>query len=112
MTAFRVPYFEIVQRQDPGGFLRLTLLGALDLSTIARLKAYLRQLKYESERVRLDLSRLEFLDSIGVSVLAGALIDARRDGWQLEVYDQLSRPVRKTVDLAGISSCFWPEPRD
>jgi hypothetical protein len=40
------------------------------------------------------------------------LIDARRDGWQLEVYDQLSRPVRKTVDLAGISSCFWPEPRD
>ena len=109
MTAFRIPYLEIVQRQDPGGFLRLTLLGALDLSTIGRLKAYLRQLKYESERVRLDLSRLEFLASIGVSVLAGAVIEARREGWQLEVFDQLSRPVRKTVNLVGISACFWPE---
>ncbi len=112
MTTFRVPYFEIVQRQDPGGCLRLTLLGELDLSTIARLKSYLRQLKFESDRVLLDLSRLELLDSIGVSVLAGALIDARRDGWQLEVARELSRQARRTVKLAGTASFFWPERDD
>ncbi len=60
----------------------------------------------------LDLSRLELLDSIGVSVLAGALIDARRDGWQLEVARPLSRQARRTVELAGIASFFWPESDD
>ena len=65
--------FHIEQRQDPGGYLRLILVGELDLSTVPKFTDALKQLKMESERVRLDLSRLEFLDSSGVNALVVGL---------------------------------------
>jgi anti-sigma B factor antagonist len=104
--------FHIEQRQDPGGYLRLILVGELDLSTVPKFTAALKQLKMESERVRVDLSRLEFLDSSGVNALVVGLRDARNDGWHLEVGRQLSSQVERVVTVSGVGPFLWPSNGD
>jgi anti-anti-sigma factor len=104
--------FQIKQRQDPGGFLRLILIGELDLSTVPKFTAALQQLKMESEHVRLDLSKLEFLDSSGVNALVVGLRDARNDGWHLEVDHRLSPQVERVVSVSGVGPFLWPSNGD
>jgi anti-anti-sigma factor len=105
-------YFEIKQRQDPGGYLRLILLGELDLSSVPKFTTALRQLKLESEHVRVDLSELEFIDSTGISALVVGLRDARQDGWHLEVDPRLSSQVERVIGVSGVGPFLWPEQGD
>jgi anti-sigma B factor antagonist len=104
--------FQIKQRQDPGGYLRLILVGELDLSGVPKLTAALSQLKMESERVRLDLSQLEFLDSTGVSAIVVGLRNARNDGWHLEIDRRLSPQVERIIDVSGVGPFLWPSNGD
>ena len=64
------------------------------------------------ERVRLDLSRLEFLDSSGVNALVVGLRDARNDGWDLEVDRRLSSQVERVVTVSGVGPFLWPSNGD
>jgi anti-anti-sigma factor len=83
------PHFQIDASHEPRRP-RLTLNGELDLATAPRLESCLRQLKDERQSVCLDLSRLEFIDSSGIHLLLSAVEDARRDGWDLWIADEVS----------------------
>jgi len=101
--------FRIEQSTDGSGKVRLHLLGELDVAVASTLTAQLAALKQNHAAVRLDLSRLDFMDSTGLGTVLTAVLDARRDGWMLEVDPTLARAVKRIVDVSGVSPYLWPE---
>jgi stage II sporulation protein AA (anti-sigma F factor antagonist) len=97
---------------DAGGMLRLTLLGDLDVAGAEALNARLAELKTAGRPVRLDLSRLAFIDSSGIQALIVTLTDARSTGWQLEVAPEVSPTVRRAAEITGIARILWPADLD
>jgi len=87
--------FEIQQTDEPG-LIRLTLVGELDLSTAPLLKERLSSLRSDALVVRLDLSKLAFIDSSGLHVLLEAVHDAGR---LLQVEPELAPQVRRLLEL-------------
>lgn len=83
------------------GSVRLRLLGMLDLGSARVLEEKLIELRACKLHVRLDLSKLEFMDSTGLQVLIQAVQDARTDGRRLEVQSELAPQVRRLFDLVG-----------
>src|SRR5437588_7330945 len=63
-----MPYFDIEERQE-GDWTRLRLVGELDLAAASGLEDRLRQLSEANKRVRVDLSKLDFIDSSGIRLL-------------------------------------------
>ncbi len=96
-------------RESHGGTLKLALQGELDMGTAPELEARLAALSEARSPAKLDLSGLTFVDSTGLRVLLGAVRDADRDGWKLEVGRELSPQVRRLVELTGTSGSIWPE---
>lgn len=94
--------------EDPDA-VRLALSGELDLAVADMLGDRLRMLRNEGYAVRLDLSELEFIDSSGLRELIIAVTESRSNGRQLEIEQQMTGPVRRTVELAGLDSHLWPE---
>lgn len=101
--------FQMRERFDPDGALRLALSGELDLLVARALADRLAQLRSEGYVVRVDLSELEFIDSSGLRELVLAASHARRDGGQFEIDRQLTRPVGRVIELAGVRAQFWPD---
>jgi anti-anti-sigma factor len=101
--------FELRERQEADGTVRLTLLGDLDLPVTDTLTARLEELKAAGHPVRLDLSQLAFIDSSGLQALLLALTDARWIGWRLEVAPEVSSSVARAAQLVGINQVLWPE---
>lgn len=102
------PSFGIEERLDDDGALRLALRGELDMAVADALTQRLRELKQRKAFVRLDLARLEFMDSSGLRAVSMALADASQDGWKLEIADEVTPPVARLIDLAGVRPRFWP----
>ena len=100
------------ERLDAGGMVRLTLLGDLDVAGAEALNARLVELKTAGRRVRLDLSRLAFIDSSGIQALIVTLTDARSTGWQLEVAPEVSPSVTRAAEIIGIARILWPADPD
>jgi anti-anti-sigma factor len=96
------------ERLDRDGALRLALLGELDLAVADAFTERLDELKQRRTLVRLDLARLEFMDSSGLRAVIGALLESRQDGWNLEIADEVAKPVDRLIDIAGVRSLFWP----
>jgi anti-sigma B factor antagonist len=72
---------EVLRRADQA---RVRLAGALDLATVPRLRAELEALTSAGvNRVMVDLSSLQFLDSSGLRFLLELNAEARRDGFSL-----------------------------
>jgi len=94
---------------EADGTLRLALSGELDLSVAQALADRLMRLRDEGYAVRVDLSQLEFIDSSGLRELIGAASQARHDGGQLEIDPELSEPVQRAIDIAGVGPQFWPD---
>jgi anti-anti-sigma factor len=92
-----------------GLWLRLALVGELDVAVSEQLAGRLRELRKGGYAVFLDLSRLEFIDSSGLHELMTEVTEARRDGWELEIGDVLSNQVSRVIDLVGARSFFWPD---
>jgi anti-sigma B factor antagonist len=101
--------FRIEQSFSPGGTVCLVLHGELDLAGVPSLNEVLGELKAQSAHVELDLSRLGFMDSSGLATVLQAVLDARRNGWQLEVHRELTRPVRRLIEISGAGPYLWPE---
>lgn len=91
--------------------LSMALIGELDLAAVGILRDHLRDLKPSGMRVRLDLSRLRFLDCSGLNAIVAALADAERSRWQLEVDPQVTAGVERTIRLADVAELFWPTSR-
>ena len=104
--------FRVVEGRDQHGVLRLTMIGELDLAVADRLSAHLDQLSSDRTRVRLDLSRLEFIDSSGIRVLIRAAQHASRNGEQLiEFVREVTQNVETVIGLVGAAPILWPSKR-
>jgi anti-anti-sigma factor len=102
------PSFEMRERHDGRGAVRLSLSGELDLAVADRLTSRLQQLARAHARVVLDLSDLQFIDSTGLSILLTQFNHATHNGWQLQIDRNLTKPVRRTVELVGLDRILWP----
>ena len=87
----------------------LTLLGELDLAAAPRLAQRLGQLRTARTPVRLDLSRLRFIDSTGLKVLIEAWKAARDDGWRFEIDPHLATQASKLFELVGFDRMLASE---
>jgi anti-anti-sigma factor len=58
----------------------MALVGAFDLAVADRLSARLDQLAADRTRVRIDLGRVQFIDSSGIRALVLAVRNGRQDG--------------------------------
>jgi anti-anti-sigma factor len=101
--------FAIREGLDPDEALRLTLLGDLDVTSAQALSTRLAELKTTGRPVRLDLSRLGFIDSSGLQAVLLALTGARWDGWHLEVAPEVSKAVERAAQIVGIAQVLWPQ---
>ena len=100
-TTMTRPFFAVEEsRRD--GHVRLSLIGELDLYTAPGLEDRLHGLAFTSRVVRLDLSKLEFIDSAGIRVLIRAIRDARDDGRQLQIEPDVGRNVRLALNLVNL----------
>jgi anti-anti-sigma factor len=102
------PVFEIKQRHDADGALRVTLLGELDIAVADGLRVRLDQLRWSEPHVRLDLSELDFIDCCGINSILRALAEARRDHWELEVDRLVSPGVNRITSLDDVAAALWP----
>jgi anti-anti-sigma factor len=100
-------HFRMRERLDPDGTLRLALSGELDLSVAQALADRLQRLRHQGYVVRVDLSRLEFIDSSGLRELILAGSHTPQDPGRLEVDREVSEPVRRVIEVAGVRTRFW-----
>lgn len=89
--------------------IRLSLTGELDHLASQALLGRLDERRTAGEAVRLDLSRLEFIDSSGVRAILVSVREAASAAWHIEVDPRVSRQVKRVFDLLGIGSALWPE---
>ena len=78
------------------------LSGELDISTASNVEARLMELERRSpERLILDLRRVNFIDSTGLSMIINADGRARKDGRRLTIVsgDGVPRRILRTVGL-------------
>jgi anti-sigma B factor antagonist len=102
------PSFEIRETLDADGAIRLALIGELDIAVAEQVEDRLRHHRDDGERVRLDLSGLEFIDSSGVRVIVLAMKHARDIGHALEVDRRVSPAVGRMIEIMGIELQLWP----
>lgn len=103
------PDFRMVEAVDAEGVLRLTLLGELDIAVVDQLTLQLEQLRLDGEKVRVDLSRLEFIDARGFAALMCSVSAGRSEGGDLvEIDPNVSNAVGRLFDLLGAGAMFWP----
>lgn len=101
--------FRMLEVLDDSDAVRVVLSGELDMAVARMFGDRLRMLRTEGYAVRLDLAELEFIDSSGLRELIVALDQARKDGWRLAVDPHVTAPVRRTLDIAGLTSYLWPD---
>jgi anti-anti-sigma factor len=93
--------FEITETRE-GEWTCLTVSGELTMASAESLDDRLRTLRAAGMPVRLDLSRLEFMDSNGLTVLVRALNHAREERWKLEVKRDVSPSVAARFRHSGL----------
>jgi anti-anti-sigma factor len=101
--------FDLEQSVDSDGYVRLSLLGELDHASSDGLRKRVTDLKASGESVRLDLSRLAFIDSSGVRAVLLSVQDATRDNWRFEIDPQVSGHVQHVFDVLGVDAVLWPQ---
>jgi anti-anti-sigma factor len=87
-------------REAANAVTHVSLAGELDLSTVPQVEGLLADRSGDG-CVVLDLSRLAFIDSTGISLVLRAQADSERDGWELKIVpgpDEIQR-VFRLVDL-------------
>ena len=82
--------------------MRLSLTGELDLLSSPVLDHRLASLRAARSPVRLDLSKLEFIDSTGLHLLVRTVGEARLKGWELAIDPDVSDPVRSAFRLVHL----------
>lgn len=100
------PTFEIIESRVER-WVRLTLVGELDLGSTPMLEDRMTRLRTANCPVRIDLSELAFIDSTGLHLLIRSIGEARDSGWELEIEPELSAPVRRLFRLAGLDRLIF-----
>lgn len=92
------PNLEIAESRTDTG-VRLSLSGELDLASCQMLDDRLARLRVMRSPVRLNLSRLEFIDSTGIHLLIRTVGEARVKGWRLEIERDIHPQVMRMFKL-------------
>jgi anti-anti-sigma factor len=91
-----------VRVEEHGDSVWLELSGELDIDTKLKLKGELARAEAGRPRtIVLDLRRLEFMDSMGLGVLLGALRRSRTGGWRL-VLVKGPEPIEQLLQITGV----------
>ena len=85
----------------------MQLTGELDLVSVSLLKNRLERLRAEKQPVRLDLSRLEFMDSAGIHLLISTFNHAGGDGGEFEIAPDVSPQVERLFKVANLERFTW-----
>ena len=93
--------FAILESQD-GDWLRLRLTGEFDIASVPVLEARLSRSRTSGVAVRLDLSKLDFIDSTGLHALIRAMNEASADGWRLEIDRDVAAQALRVFELTGV----------
>jgi anti-anti-sigma factor len=83
-------------------WLRLSLAGDLDLASAPVLEHRLAQLRAAKSPVRLDLSKLDFIDSTGIHLLVRTFGEARLKHWELHIEREVSPQVMRVFKLVRL----------
>jgi anti-sigma B factor antagonist len=89
-------HLEIIHEKTEDNIIHLTLVGKVDTKTSSQLKSMLKEaLEHQYCRVILDLSQVDFLASVGISVLIDATISFQEKGGNLIVM----QPPLKVIEI-------------
>ncbi|MEH7381319.1 STAS domain-containing protein [Bacillus sp. JJ1533] len=90
--------------------LTLYLEGILDISTANVIDPYLEEID-EIEKLIIDFSKLEFIDSTGIGSIMNAIYLSKEKGFKLRLQgeDELTRQVLDTVGLYDMLSVLQEE---
>lgn len=84
----------------------VTLTGQLDVATAPGFRQSLQEAQYVgAQRVVVDLSGVEFLDSFGLGVLVGGLRRARMHGGRLVLAAPSDR-IRQILEITSLDTAF------
>jgi anti-anti-sigma factor len=83
-------------------WLRLSLTGELNLASAPMLEDRLARLRATKSPVRLDLSKLEFIDSTGIHLLIRTVGEARMKGWPVQIDPDVAPQVMRLLRLAHL----------
>ena len=77
-------HLNLTENED-GERVSISLEGDLDIAGVPGLEARLMDLRGRHGHVVLDLARLEFIDSTGLSLLVRTSAEATQEGWRLSI---------------------------
>jgi anti-sigma B factor antagonist len=98
-----------LQVQHRHGYVLVTAVGELDISTVSQLRGLLATLTARGPRVIVDLDQVSFVDASGLGVLAGASARAAAAGGSLHVTAATPR-VRRVLAVTGLDRHLLIEP--
>ena len=93
---------EVTAGRDGHGVV-VAVAGELDVTTAPAVESMLRA-QLAAGAVLLDLKRLSFMDSSGIRLLDAVLRDMRPMGWTLLIVPALQPPVRRIIELTGMTN--------
>jgi anti-sigma B factor antagonist len=105
------PLFSVGVNQSEAGAV-VAVEGELDLATAPQLRDTLVALSEQGQtQIVLDLTRLQFIDSTGLSVLVMAHNRARADSGSILIRNP-SQSVLRIFEITGLVSVFTIEDKD
>ena len=93
-----------MEEAHTGGATCLAVSGELDLASADAFAAKIRSLRGARSKVTLDLSGVNFMDSIGLTALVGAITEARRADQEIALAPHLSPQVARLVQITGVTT--------
>jgi anti-anti-sigma factor len=92
-----------MQRAIEGATQLLVLSGELDADACPTIEFELAQAEAsDADRIVVDLSRVEFIDSTGIALLVAALRRSEQDSNRLRFVPSESEDVRRLLELCGL----------
>jgi anti-anti-sigma factor len=93
-----------MHESQAGDCVRLVLSGELDTRSAHRLEDRLARLRALNSPVRLNLSRLDFIDSTALHLLVRTVGDARIKGWEFRIERDVSPQVLRVFRLVQLDT--------
>ena len=95
-----------IERTDRDGATRLELVGDLDLSTVDPLQLRLELAEREEpETMVVDLSRVSFMDSMGLGILLSHRLRAKKEGRRFVLVEGPAH-VQQVFEATGVTQHF------
>jgi anti-sigma B factor antagonist len=81
---------------------RVLVAGELDLATSAKLDDALTEALTDADEVVLDLSKVSFIDSTGLSTILSGVSTSQLNGGKLTISSALAPQARRLFELVGM----------